>query len=207
MASDDRTTMIQSWVDRLNAGDDSARESLLGCACDRLALLTRRMLRRFPRVHRWEETDDVLQNSLVRLDRALRSVTPSSAQDFFKLATTQIRRELIDLARRYSGPGAIEAHHQSRPECGAAGDTGREPAGELPDWTHEPSRLAAWTEFHRNVAELPDDEREVFELLWYQGLTQLEAAAVLGVSERTVTRRWIAARLKLNTRLGGRLPD
>ena len=33
-----------------------------------------------------------------------------------------------------------------------------------------------------------------------------EAAAVLGISERTVSRRWISARLKLNDLLGGQLP-
>jgi DNA-directed RNA polymerase specialized sigma24 family protein len=31
-------------------------------------------------------------------------------------------------------------------------------------------------------------------LLWYQELTQAEAAAVLGVSEREVRRRWRSAR-------------
>jgi RNA polymerase sigma-70 factor (ECF subfamily) len=206
MKSDDRTTVIQSWVDRLRAGDDSARESLLGCACDRLTLLARRMLRGFPGVHRWEQTADVLQNSLVRLDRALRSVTPTTAQDFLRLATTQIRRELIDMARRYSGPEGIGANQQSWTDAGASGAT-QDPPGDLSDLTHEPSQLAVWTEFHRQVADLADVDREVFDLLWYQGLTQAEAAAVLGVSERTVSRRWISARLRLNDLLGGHLPE
>ena len=69
-------------------------------------------------------------------------------------------------------------------------------AAEASDLTHEPSRLAVWTEFHRQVADLPEEDREVFDLLWYQGLTQAEAAAVLGISERTVSRRWISARLE-----------
>jgi RNA polymerase sigma factor (sigma-70 family) len=206
MKTDDRTTVIQSWIDRLRAGDGSARESLLGCACDRLALLTRRMLRGFPGVQRWEQTDDVLQNSLVRLDRALKSVAPTTTQDFFRLATTQIRRELIDLARRYSGPEGLGAHRQSQADKHAGGGTSR-PAAELSDLTHEPSRLAVWTEFHQQVADLPEEDREAFELLWYQGLTQAEAAGVLGISERTVSRRWISARLKINNLLGGRLPN
>jgi DNA-directed RNA polymerase specialized sigma24 family protein len=44
------------------------------------------------------------------------------------------------------------------------------------------------------------------DLLFYQGLQQAEAAAVLGVSERTVKRRWQSARLALHEALGGRLP-
>ena len=44
---------------------------------------------------------------------------------------------------------------------------------------------------------LPEEEREAFDLRWYQGLTQAEAALVLNVSEATVKRRWLAARARL----------
>ena len=70
----------------------------------------------------------------------------------------------------------------------------------------EPARLALWTEFHRQVEALPDDEREVFDLLWYQELSQAEAAAIVGVSDRTIKSRWRSARLKLHEALGGSLP-
>ena len=43
-------------------------------------------------------------------------------------------------------------------------------------------------------------------MLWYQGLTQAEAAELLGVSSRTVKRRWQTARLRLFEALGGELP-
>ena len=49
----------------------------------------------------------------------------------------------------------------------------------------------------RLVEPLPDDEREVFALVWYHDLSQAEAADVLGVSVRTVIRRWQAARIRL----------
>jgi len=39
------------------------------------------------------------------------------------------------------------------------------------------------------IDKLPEDEREVFGLVHIQGLTQTEAAEVLGVSVRTVQRR------------------
>jgi RNA polymerase sigma factor (sigma-70 family) len=196
---------IQVWIDRFRAGDDSARESLIGCACDRLTLLIHRMLRGYPGVRRWEETDDVLQNCLIRLDRSLKSVAPATAQDFFRLAATQIRRELIDLARHYSGPEGLGANHQSRWGIDHDGSIG-EPRGEASDLTHEPSRIAAWTEFHRRVADLTEEDRELFDVLWYQGLTQAQAATILGVAERTVHRRWIVARLRLSDALGGQLP-
>ncbi|MBL8798147.1 MAG: helix-turn-helix domain-containing protein, partial [Planctomycetia bacterium] len=45
-----------------------------------------------------------------------------------------------------------------------------------------------------------------FDLLFYQGLSQAEAAALLNVSERTVKRRWQSARLQLHDALGGEFP-
>ena len=40
----------------------------------------------------------------------------------------------------------------------------------------------------RAIGELPEDEREVFDLVRIQGMTQAEAAHVLCVSAATVTR-------------------
>jgi RNA polymerase sigma factor (sigma-70 family) len=205
LAHDDHTTVIQGWIDRLRGGDDSARAALLGCASDRLTRLARKMLRDYPGVARWEQTEDVLQNALIRLDRALKVVAPPTARDFFRLAAAQVRRELIDLARHYQGPQGLGAHHSTQP--GSDSPT-REPAlvPSAPDTTFEPSRLAAWTDFHRAVDNLVAGDRELFDLLWYQGLTQAEAAAVIGVTERTVNSRWLAARVRLNDSLGGQLP-
>jgi len=202
MVRDDRTSVIQGWLDRLKAGDDSAREGLFATASQRLTRLTRRMLKKYPGVHRWEETDDVLQNALIRLDRSLRSITPPTAKDFFRLAAAQIRRELIDLARHYFGPAGPGTNEEARGE--GEGELQREPAAGS---TYDPDRLATWTEFHGRIEELPDEDRQLFDLLWYQGLTQAEAAAVLSVSERTVNTRWVKARLKLHQALGGELPE
>ena len=45
--------------------------------------------------------------------RALGEVRPPTAADFFRLAAVQIRRELLDLARRYSGAHGLGANHAS----------------------------------------------------------------------------------------------
>jgi RNA polymerase sigma-70 factor (ECF subfamily) len=92
---------IPYWVERLQAGDERARDELLNSACQRLAHLAHRMLREFPGVRRWEDTDDVVQNAAVRLWEALKVVRPQSAVHFHRLAALHIRRELIDLARHY----------------------------------------------------------------------------------------------------------
>jgi RNA polymerase sigma factor (sigma-70 family) len=200
-----QTQQIQGLLERLQAGDESARKELINSACERLTRLTRKMLRSYERVKRWEQTDDVFQNAAMRLYRTLGEVKPATAAEFFRLAALNIRRELLDLAKHYYGPQGPGARH-------ASGGVGQESAGSGPaaggpaDNSGEPSRLAAWTEFHAQVEGLPEEEREIFELLWYQGLPQAEAAALLGVSGRTVKRRWQSARLLLYEALGDELP-
>ena len=201
------TTLIQKCLDRLQAGDPSAQEELIQCALGRLERLTRKMLHGWRRVHRWEETPDVMQNSLMRLYRSLSEARPARVVDFFRLAALHIRRELRDLAKHYYGPRGLGANHATparRPPCddGPAGRLGWSPCGAEED----PAELAAWTEFHTQVEQLPEEEREMFDLLWYQELSQGEAAELLGISERTAKRRWASARLRLHRVLGGTLP-
>jgi predicted DNA-binding protein (UPF0251 family) len=52
-----------------------------------------------------------------------------------------------------------------------------------------------------NRPRLPEDEREVFGLHYYHNLSQDEVAAALGVSTRTVQRRWAAALRRLHSLL------
>jgi RNA polymerase sigma-70 factor (ECF subfamily) len=204
--SSTQTAQIQAYLDRLRGGDEAARGELLDCACERLRNLARKMLRHYPNVHRWEQTDDVLQNAALRLYRTLRQLTVQTPRDFFRLAALNIRHELLDLARHYYGPlGQGPRHVTWGPGAAtASGDCGpADPA----DPAADPGRLAVWGEFHEQIGALPDLEREVFDLLWYQGLSQADAADLLGVSERTVKRRWQTARLKLHEALKGEVPE
>jgi len=199
------TTHLQGCLDRIRAGDDAARAELLQSATNRMTQLAHVMLKDFQRVRRWEETGDIVQNSLIRLHRALAAVTPPSVRDFYRLATTQIRRELIDLARHYYGPEGLGRRYQTNARDSDS-KTPAPPAYDKPDSSNGPARLALWSEFHERVEDLPEEEREVFDLVWYQGLTHTEAANLLGVSAKTVKRRWQAACLELHARLGGELP-
>jgi RNA polymerase sigma-70 factor (ECF subfamily) len=76
----------------------------------------------------------------------------------------------------------------------------------VPDTTNDPCKLAAWGDFHQAVASLGEEDRELFDLLWYQGLTQRATAGILGVSERTIYNRWLLAKERLGGSLGGHLP-
>jgi RNA polymerase sigma factor (sigma-70 family) len=195
-----QTVQIQGWIDRLRAGDESARQELLSCACERLTRLTHKMLKGYPRVRRWEETGDVQQKAMMRLYRALEHIQPAGVVDFFRLAALNIRRELLDLVKHYYGPQGSGAHHATiGPKAG--GDDAPPSPLEQAEAEDNSSRLAFWTEFHQEIDRLPDDDREVFDLLWYQGLSQAEAAKALGISERTVKRRWQSAKMQLTRSL------
>lgn len=197
---------IQRWLDRLRAGDDSARAELVTCACQPLERLTRKMLHGWERVHRWEQTPDVMQNVLLRMYRALTECRPASAVEFFRLAATSIRHELQDLAKHHYGPRGDGANHATPnwKTWDASVDEGV--TWEFGEVDEDPADLAIWAEFHAGVAHLPDEERAVFDLLWYQELSQAEAADLLGISERTLKRRWAAARLHLCRILGTIVP-
>ena len=43
----------------------------------------------------------------------------------------------------------------------------------------------------------------MFDLLWYQGISQAETAALLGIAVPTVKLRWMKARLQVQQALGG----
>lgn len=191
-----RTAEAKELLERLRQGDGSARERLAALAQERFIALARTMLRRYPQVGRWEQTDDLLQAALFRLDRSLAEVRPEGVEHFDRLAAVQIRRELIDLARRYSGPeGEGANHHTDGTDPGGRLAQVRAPSAERPE------TMEQWAAFHEAVGRLPEPERQVMELIWYRGLSQVQAAERLGVAAKTVQRRWASARLLIREAL------
>lgn len=197
---------IQVCIERLAEGDDQACAELINHSATRLATLTDRMFKDYPRLRRWEQTEDICQNASVRLWKALRETRPATPAEFHRLAALQIRRELIDQVRRHFGPEGIGANHASN-ACIGDSDSSLPPAYDSPQSTHDPAKICGWVEFHEQVAILPDEERAAFDLIYYQGLAQAEAANLLGISERTLKRRWLAARLALGRTLEGVPPS
>ncbi len=200
MISQTDTAQLTGWVHRLRHGDPAALNELLIHFERRLRLLTRAMLRDFPRVHRWDQTDDVYQKALLRLQRALREVSPQDTQAFLGLAALQIRRELWNLAKAY--------RHRVSPSWVGIDGNGRSEASCQPTSAaaEGPLALAEWTEFHEAAAALPEPERAVFDLLWYHDMRQEDAAEILGMCIGTVKKRWRTARRSIHEALDGALP-
>jgi RNA polymerase sigma-70 factor (ECF subfamily) len=196
------TTSLLDLIGRYQQGDATALDELIRRSSDRLERLARKMLRGFPLVRRMEGTDDVLQNSLLRLIRSLRSVSPPSTSEYFRLAALQIRRELLLLAERHRRYAPVRG---SLPEDSPEGSSSR-PFEPTHGGTSDTRDLDRWSALHQAVEHLPVDLREVFSLTFYYGATQPEIARLLGVSVRQVRRMWRGACLRLNEALGGDTP-
>lgn len=199
--SEETITELQHILVAANQGDDHAFNELLIRFEGRLRCLTQRMLRNYPRLRRWEQTDDVFQKSLIRLHRSLTSAKPESVRAFIGLAATQVRRTLIDMGRHYFGVHGQGAKHQSAGGGRAADDPGGQLDTDRNIDAKQPVTFEQWTEFHEATEQLPQEIRETFSLVWYAGLQQNEVASILKVSHRTVIRRMNEARRLLHEML------
>jgi RNA polymerase sigma-70 factor (ECF subfamily) len=178
---EERTTVVvQRYLDEL-AGDGPAEpviRALLGRAVRRLHELCAALLyRSYPRLTLPPlnlQADEMLSAVVERLLKALREVRPGTVRQFFALASQHMRWELNDMARRLDEqPAAVELNEGLVPAPACSG------SGLTPDGRR---MLDA-------IANLPEDEREAFDLVRIQGLSQAEAGQVLGVSAMTVNRR------------------
>jgi RNA polymerase sigma factor (sigma-70 family) len=186
--TEDETAVLQRIIDRMRTGDEEARWELIDRAYERLRQLSAVILRRsFPRLKRAPalvDTTDVANESAYRLYQALAEIQPSTARDFFRLAAQKIRWLLLDLAKQVDRGG-----HEN------FDDGGRAVEGHDDSSTAGPPLML--TALYRHIDLLPENERDVLDLLYFHGLTQVEAADHLGVTERTVRRHWTAARAGL----------
>jgi RNA polymerase sigma-70 factor (ECF subfamily) len=180
MDEENTTSAVQRYLDAL-AGESPAElvvRALLDRAVRRLHQLCATVLyRNYPRLARPPlnlQPDEMLGAVVERLLKALREARPATARQFFALAGQHMRWELNDLARRLDEqPAAVELEDEAVP---APPDSGS-------GLTLDGRRILA------AIDRLPEGEREAFDLVRIQGMTQTEAAKVLEVSVMTVNRR------------------
>lgn len=208
MAADDVEPRIGALLERLATSEsDTAaiRTDLFDIVYARMHTLASRMIRGFPTVRRWDDTADVVQAAALRLHRALGDVELRDPRHLLRLTALQIRRELLDLARKYASPESFAAHHETNALVTADGLVMQ--VDRAADRVDDPiDRLESWTRLHDAVAALPDQERELFDLVWFMGATQHDIATLTGSSPRTVRRRWEEIKRRLVAALGGDIP-
>lgn len=200
----DDTAPVSQMLASLASGDPSARDRLVEAWSGRLRHLTHKLLRHYPGVRRYDDTDDVFQGAIMRLHRALgeMALAGESPRSMMALGATQIHRELVDLARRYATAASYQANHGTNvfpEEDGVRHFVDEAAAMEDP--------LDRWERFHATVERLPPEPKEVFRLVWYLGADQKTIAGVMGCSERSVKNYWRQAREAVKAALDGERPQ
>ena len=199
---DTRTThVVQQYLDELAGlkGDTPAEpivRALLATAVDRLHLIcTALLFRSYPRLTKPPlnlQADEMLSSVVERLLKAMREVHPQTVRQFFALANQHMRWELNDLARRLDKEAVAVELRESL--VGAPADSISSQLG------------ASARRILEAIEDLPEEEREVFDLVKIQGMSQPEAAEVLGISAKTVQRRLVRCVTLLTGKVGDLRP-
>ena len=140
-------------LERLRAGDGSARERLIRWPRARFVALARAMLRRLPRSGAGRRPTTCSRPPSCGCTGASARSRPEGVRHFDNLAAAQIRRELIDLARSYYGPRG------SAPSTTPTASTPAARLAQVADRAGKPESLESWAAFHEAVDRLPDEER------------------------------------------------
>lgn len=180
MGNEQTTIEVQKYLQQL--GGDAPSEPIVRALLERSAarlqvLCTTMLVRRYPRLMRPPmnlQSGEMLSAIVERLLKAMRSVHPETPRQFFALANRHMRWELNDLARRLD---------QQTQELGLHEDVIASPETSGSVLGSDAIRML------EAIENLPEEEREVFELIRIQGITQSETAELLQVSSKTVQRR------------------
>jgi RNA polymerase sigma factor (TIGR02999 family) len=185
---------VTGILSNIARGDARAAEKLLPLIYDELRkLAAARMAAEVP--------GNTLSATALVHEAYLRLVEPSDEQQwdhrghFFAAAAEAMRRILVDRARRKSAAkrGGELARAELEPELIAAPEVQED--------------LVALDEALDRFAVEHPVQAELVKLRYFAGLSLPDAAAALGLSERTAGRHWAFARAWLRRAVEGRRPE
>jgi RNA polymerase sigma factor (TIGR02999 family) len=188
-SSHDLTGLLQAW----SSGDPEALQRLFPLIYNELRALAADSLRHERPDHTLQPTALVHEAYLRLLPRE--SVSAPDRSQFMAVAAQAIRRVLVD-------------HGRGRRRAKRGGDRVRVTLTGAAA-RQEPLDLDI-LDLDRALQRLGENDRmdqRVVELKFFGGLSDVEAAAVLGCSERTVRRRWSYSRAWLFRELQGGAPS
>jgi RNA polymerase sigma-70 factor (ECF subfamily) len=181
---------ITRLIAAMKGGDPNAEANLVALVYKDLHALARRSMRR-------ERPDHTLRPTALVNEAYLRMMGDGSRNwngrsHFFATAAIVMRRILVDYARQRAAAKSPAGKQQV--ELNDMLVSGSPRTEELLILDEALTRLAEW------------DARKarVVEMIYFGGLTEEEAAEVLGVSSRTVKRDWRDARAWLQAQLSAK---
>jgi RNA polymerase sigma factor (TIGR02999 family) len=170
------------------AGDQAAAERILPLVYDELRAQAERFLRGERRGHTLQPTA-LVHEAYLRLAEQTR-VQWKSRVHFLAVAATMMRRILVNHARSRSrqkrGGEALRLTFDE----GLATESRRE------------LDLVALDEALERLGAIDAQQARLVELRFFAGMTAEEAAAALGISERTAHRDWAMAKAWLHAEIG-----
>lgn len=179
----DTTACVQRHLGELAEATGSSPvepviQKLLARSVGRLQILCSSFLHQsYPRLTRPPlnlHKDELLSSVVERLIKALEKSRPTLVRQYFAMASQHIRWELNDLARRLDREGLqLEDLDSLAVAPNSSGSQLSQNARRI---------LQA-------IEDLPEVEKEVFGLIRIQGMTQTEAAQIMGISPKTIQRR------------------
>ena len=179
------TRLLVDW----QSGDDDALDQLMPLVYGELRRLAGRYLDREREGHTFD-THDLIHEAFLRLIDQ-RQVDWQSRAHFFAIAAQSMRRILVDHARRRGA-----RRH--------GGDVRQLLLDDVADIAvYRDEGLVALDEALTDLAREDESLARIVDLRFFGGLEHDEIAALLGVSNPTIRRRWRLARAWLYRRLSG----
>ena len=183
------TELLAAWT----GGNRAALDALMPSVIDELKKLASSYLAHEPHA-RTLQTTALIHEAYLRLIQVRPHAWDNRGQ-FYALTAQIMRRILVDHARSQlavqRGAGAPRVHLDARL------------AGEL----RGPESLVGLDDALLSLERLDSRKSRIVELRVFGGLTNVEAAEALGVSERTVIREWQFAKAWLARELNYALPE
>jgi RNA polymerase sigma factor (TIGR02999 family) len=178
---------VTELLTRWRSGDNQARDELVNVAYAELRYLAARYMRRERAGHTLQAT--ALVNELYIRLFGSKPIQWQDRAHFFAVAARQLRRILVNHARdrKAAKRGGKQVRLALSDVNGLAAD-------------NEESVMELDEAMHR-LEELDSRAAQVVELRFFGGLTEVEAAEVLGVSVATLKRDWDFARAWLTKQL------
>jgi RNA polymerase sigma factor (sigma-70 family) len=164
------TSEIGDLLSGLDLGEPAARNLLIERCRERFRRRAAQMLGGFQKLRRDLDTSDVEQELHLRLCKSLAIVKVNDVQHLFRLANETLRRYLIDCARKWRAQVNSDASYDRI------------------DPSPDPGRLAVLAEIQEWIGTLNEQKREIFDLMFYQELSETEIGRIIGKSRKVVSR-------------------
>jgi RNA polymerase sigma-70 factor (ECF subfamily) len=173
------TGEITRLLGKVREGDEAARADLMAAVYAELRRLSAAMMRRERPGHSLQATE-LLHEAYLKL--VGQDIDFANRAHFFAAASTVMRHILVDYAR---------AHRSEKRGGGQVPVTLDENALFS---AQQSEQMLALEEALQRLGKMDARQARIVELRFFGGLTEEEAAAVLGVSARTVKRDWKMAK-------------